>query len=111
MNHVILNDQQLKDIVAPACEQFDVQELSLFGSHARGDAHGCSDYDFVVVFDHTKPGRRADRFFGLLFFLEDHLSERIDLLEQDAIRNPYLREAIERDKLLIYDARDQKAFI
>ena len=111
MSHVILTYQQLKEMISPVCEQFDVQELSLFGSYARGDAHEGSDYDFVVVFDHTKPGRRSDRFFGLLFFLEDNLSERIDLLELDAIRNPYLREAIERDKLLIYDARDQKAFI
>ncbi len=75
------------------------------------DAHERSDYDFVVVFDHAKPGRRSDRFFGLLFFLEDNLSEQIDLLEQDAIRNPYLREAIDRDKRLIYESRDQKASI
>lgn len=111
MNHAALNFQQLRDIVSPVCEQLGVLELSLFGSHARGEALESSDYDFVVVFDHTKSGRRSDRFFGLLFFLEDNLSEQIDLLEQDAIQNPYLKEAIERDKLLIYESRDQKASI
>lgn len=111
MNHATLSFQQLREIVSPVCEQFGVQELSLFGSHARGEAHERSDYDFIVVFDRAKSGRRSDRFFGLLFFLEDNLSEQIDLLEQDAIRNPYLKEAIERDKLLIYKSRDQKASI
>ncbi|ETX01787.1 MAG: hypothetical protein ETSY1_06040 [Candidatus Entotheonella factor] len=69
MNHVIFNDPQFQEMISSACAQFNVQELSLFGSHARGDANECSDYNFVVVFDHTKPGKRSDRFFGLLFFL------------------------------------------
>ena len=90
--------QQLARLVTPACQRFGVQELSLFGSRVRGDSHAESDFDFVVTFDRTKAGKLSDRFFGLLFYLEDHLATRIDLLEQDAIRNPYLQEAIEQEK-------------
>lgn len=105
----MLNEQQLRLLVAPACEQFGVRALSLFGSRARGNAHSDSDYDFLVTFDRTKSGRLSDRFFGLLFFLEDHLAHRIDLVDEEAIRNPYLREAIARDKKLIYEPGNQKS--
>jgi len=49
-------------------------------------------------------GLHLDRFFGLLFYLEDHLSGRIDLLEENAIRNPHLQKAIEQEKKVIYGA-------
>lgn len=88
-----------------------MQELSLFGSQARGDSHEESDFDFVVTFDRSKAGKLSDRFFGLLFYLEDHLSKHIDLLEQDAIRNPYLREAIEEEKRVIYGARTEEVAV
>jgi hypothetical protein len=103
--------QQLTDLVSPACQRFGVRELSLFGSRVRGDSHEGSDFDFLVTFDRSQAGKLSDRFFGLLFYLEDHLSERVDLLEQDAIRNPYLREAIEQEKRVIYGARTQEVAI
>lgn len=103
--------QQLEELVSPACQQFGVRELSLFGSQVRGDAHAESDFDFVVTFDRSKDGRLSDRFFGLLFYLEDHLSAQIDLLEQDAIRNPYLKEAIEEEKKILYGPRAEEATV
>lgn len=102
------NYAQLAELVSPACRQFGVQELSLFGSRVRGDLHEDSDFDFVVTFDRSKAGKISDRFFSLLFFLEDHLTAGIDLLEQEAIRNPYLKEAIEQEKKVIYGTRTEK---
>lgn len=96
--------RQLIKLVTPACERFGVQELSLFGSRTRDDATEESDFDFVVIFDRAKPGKLSDRFFGLLFYLEDELAKPIDLLEENTIRNPYLREAVEQEKRVIYEA-------
>lgn len=101
--------QQLTELVTPACKSFGVQELSIFGSRARGDSGTTSDFDFVVIFDRSNSSKLSDRFFGLLFYLEDNLSERVDLLEQNAIRNPYLREAIEEEKKVIYGTRVEEA--
>ncbi|MBI3959619.1 MAG: nucleotidyltransferase domain-containing protein [Chloroflexi bacterium] len=107
-----MNDlQSIKKLVQPACDQFGVQELSLFGSRARGNARDDSDYDFAVLFDRAQTGLLSDRFFGLLFFLEDQLNRSVDLLELDAIRNPFLREAIEEEKSLLYAARDTEAVL
>jgi uncharacterized protein len=103
------NYQLLTAIVTPACEQFGVEELSLFGSRVRGDACAESDFDFVVLFDRTRAGKLSDRFFGLLFHLEDHLAAPIDLLEQNAIRNPFLRQTIAQEKKVIYCARSEEA--
>lgn len=103
--------QQLTELVESACQQFGVRELSLFGSQVRGDAHAESDFDFVVTFDRSKAGKLSDRFFGLLFYLEDHLAAQVDLLEEEAIRNPYLREAIEEEKQVIYGARAEETTV
>lgn len=107
----MIDHRELAELVAPACESFGVRELSLFGSRARGDSSAESDFDFVVTFDSERTDKLSDRFFGLLFYLEDHLSGNIDLLEQDAIRNPYLREAVDEEKKVIYGARSKKAIV
>ena len=105
-----MNDyQQLTQLVTPACESFGVEELSIFGSRARGDANADSDFDFLVTFDRSQTGRLSDRFFGLLFYLEDNISRHVDLLEQNAIRNPYLHEAIEEERKIIYGERTENA--
>ena len=78
-------------------------------SRVRDDSHDESDFDFVVTFDRAKAGKLSERYFGLLFYLEDQLAKRIDFLEQDAIRNPYLREAIKQEKKVIYGTRTEEA--
>ena len=61
-----------------------------------------SDWDFVVEFDTPSPQEAFDRFFGLLEALEDEFKVKIDLLEARAVKNPYLRKTIERDRVRLY---------
>jgi len=49
-------------------------------------------------------GGRADSYFGLLEDLEMLLGRPIDLVEPDAIRNPYFREEVEKTKRPLYEA-------
>lgn len=63
-----------------------------------------SDLDFVVRFEELPSKEHADACFGLLEGLEDLFERRIDLLEDAAIKNPYLREAIEDSKRRLYEA-------
>jgi predicted nucleotidyltransferase len=87
------------------CRQFGVKRLELFGSASDGrfDSEG-SDLDFLVVFDPSVRGSRADRYFGLFEALESLFSRPVDLVELEAIRNPYFRESIERSRTLLYAA-------
>lgn len=44
----------------------------------------------------------ADNYFALKESLEELLNKEIDLLEDKAINNPYLRKSIDASKKLIY---------
>jgi predicted nucleotidyltransferase len=53
-----------------------VNAIGLFGSYARGEASEESDIDIVVE---LPKDLIADRYFGLLHYLEDSLHKKIDL--------------------------------
>jgi hypothetical protein len=91
--------------VAELCRKHGVRQLFLFGS-ATGDGYqpGKSDIDLLVEFQPAPPAGHADNYFGLLEDLESLLGSRVDLVELDPIRNPYLRRSIEATKVPIYDA-------
>lgn len=61
-----------------------------------------SDIDLVVDFDKAKIEDYFSNYFDLKYSLEKLLNRDIDLLEEQAIRNPYLKENIDTTKTLIY---------
>ena len=58
--------------------------------------------DFIVDFEPIEVGSYADNYFDLKFSLQDILQKPIDLLEERALKNPYFKESINRQKALIY---------
>lgn len=56
----------------------------------------------MVDFEASDPIEYADNYFGLKFDLEKIFNRSIDLLENKATKNPFLREKINRSKILIY---------
>ncbi len=44
----------------------------------------------------------ADNYFDFKFSLQDILKRPIDLLEDKAIKNPYLKESIYKQRELVY---------
>jgi predicted nucleotidyltransferase len=87
------------------CRHFHVSRLELFGSALRADfSVEESDLDFLVEFAADSAGQYADNYFGLKEALEGLLQRPVDLVSATAIRNPYFREAIEREKALLYAA-------
>ena len=84
--------------VKPELErQFQVTELALFGSVRRGEERPDSDIDILVSFDGPAT---SDRYFGVLFFLEDLLGRPIDLVTRKAIREE-MRPYIEKEALYV----------
>ena len=74
-------------------DEFDVAELYVFGSVARGDAGPVSDIDILVDF-RTPP--TFARFMDLKFLLEDLLDVKVDLVTRKALRQS-MRRAIEAE--------------
>lgn len=94
-----------RDEIEGLCDEFGVQELYLFGSAASGDFRSrTSDLDFMVRFKPTTPAEHADRYFGLIDGLKDIFHRRIDLVEIDAIKNPFFKESAEAHRVQLYEA-------
>ncbi len=55
---------------------YGVLRIGLFGSYARDEQVSSSDIDIAVELSQEN---KADNYFGLLHFLEDNLSKKIDL--------------------------------
>ncbi len=88
------------------CIRNRVRRLSLFGSAAREgfDPAGGSDVDFLVEFLPMPPRDRAESYFGLLADFEKALGLPVDLVEEDAIKNPYFRDEVSRSRRVLFEA-------
>ena len=91
-----------KNQIQQLCENHKVKSLYSFGSVNTDRFTSSSDVDLMVDFITSDPLEYSDNYFDLKFDLEKTLNRSIDLLENKAIRNPFLRETIEKSKVLIY---------
>jgi predicted nucleotidyltransferase len=84
--------------ISALCRRFNVRRLDLFGSAARGtDFTEQSDLDFLVVYADEHPPALSE-FFALRDGLSALLGRPVDLTMESALRNPYLRAAIEQSR-------------
>ena len=102
---VIHDIEQYRAELEALCRRFGVRRLEVFGSAVAGEFRAeTSDLDFLVEFEPpTGPGY-ADRYFGLLESLQALFGRPVDLIVASAIKNPYFREAIDKTRVLLYEA-------
>ena len=91
------------DTLIGLCKRHKVKELYIFGSILTPKFNDSSDVDFLVQFDNVDILEYADNYFDFKEKLEKLLDREIDLLENQAIRNPIFRKVLDRDKKLVYD--------
>ena len=91
-----------KNDIFQLCLQNKVKALYVFGSVLTDEFNEQSDIDMVVDIDSDDPFEYADNYFNLKFALQDLIKRPIDLLENKAIKNPYIRQNIDLSKSLIY---------
>lgn len=94
--------EDIRKIALPACHEYRVKRLDLFGSLARGDNSSASDVDLLVEFEDPDL-QLSKRFFGLLHYLEDALGREIDLLTINSLKNPYFRQRVFKERVKIYE--------
>ena len=90
------------DKIRDLCLKHKVGRLFVFGSVLTNRFKNESDIDFIVDFKDIDLYDYADNYFGLKFSLENLFKREVDLLEDKAIKNPYLRQSIDSSKQLIY---------
>ncbi len=113
MNHHadILNIPQITKKVIPIADKYQLGKLYLFGSYARGEADEQSDFDFYL--DSSFKGGLF-RFSALSGDLEAALGKPVDIITKDGLLrgncdefDNEMKNAIERDKVLIYEGQQQ----
>jgi len=84
------------------CQKNKVKSLYVFGSVLTDRFTDKSDIDLIVEIDSKDPLEYSDYYFNLKFALEELLNKKIDLLENRALKNPFLRDNIDNSKTLLY---------
>lgn len=84
------------------CKKHKVHKLFVFGSILTNRFNDDSDIDLVVDFKKGEIIDYFENFFDFKYSLEDLLGRKIDLLEEQTIKNPYLKKNVDATKTLIY---------
>lgn len=96
---------QHRSEIETLCRRFHVARLEVFGSAVRDDFDPeRSDVDFLVEFETGGGFNAFDAYFDLREALMALLGRSVDLVMPGAVRNPYVRAAIETDRTLLYAA-------
>jgi hypothetical protein len=92
-----------RDRLAEFCRKWKVTELALFGSILRDDFGPDSDIDVLVTFQPQAAWSLWD-----LVDMRDELQELfgrdVDLIEKEALRNPFRRHEILKNYRVVYAA-------
>ena len=90
-------------VIAGICREYQVSSLAIFGSAVSGHMRPDSDVDFLVAFN---PGSRVSLFemAGLAGRLGELVGRKVDLVEKEAIRNPFRKRRIMDTMKVLYAA-------
>ncbi len=86
------------------CKIHKVKSLYVFGSILTSRFNSYSDIDLLVRFNKQAIplSEYADNYFDFQFALEALFNRKVDLVCDDAIKNPYFRQEVDSKKQLIY---------
>ena len=101
MNIVEINRDRLTEL----CEQHSVKELYLFGSILTDKFNDTSDIDMLIQFSTIDVLAYFDNYMDLKEALENLFQREVDLVENQAIKNPIFRQVIEREKKIVYERK------
>jgi uncharacterized protein len=93
---------ELKKELPPMCEKFQIAYVDAFGSITRSEQKEDSDIDLIIEFSEPRRERISTRFFGFLHEVEDRFHRKVDLITEKSLRNPFLKEKVNQDRIRIY---------
>ena len=96
----LINDNQSKLNIL--CENHKVKQLFLFGSILTDNFNDKSDIDFLIQFYDIELMNYFDNYMDFKESLEKLFNRSVDLVENQAIKNPIFRKVVDNQKQLIY---------
>jgi hypothetical protein len=97
--HIPIDHRRIADF----CRKWRIVEFALFGSVLRDDFRPDSDVDVLVRFEPDAPWSLLD-IVTMMGELKGMFGREVDLVEKDAIRNPFRRHSILTTHRVIYAA-------
>lgn len=94
--------EQHKDELSILCDNHKVKELYLFGSALTSNFNDESDIDLLVQFYSMDKLNYFNNYMDFKEQVEKLYKRPVDLVENQAVKNPIFRNIIDRDKKLIY---------
>lgn len=89
--------------LAEFCRRWKIEQFGLIGSMARGEPRADSDVDVVLRFSLDAEWSLFD-----IVTMRDELAAMfgrpVDIIEESAVRNPYMLDSIRRTKRVLYAA-------
>ena len=102
MNLINQHIDQIKKI----CSEHKVEQLFIFGSITTDKFNNQSDIDILIQFSSLiNPLDYFNNYMDFKEKLVSLLNREIDIVENQAVRNPIFRKILDRDKILIYERK------
>lgn len=95
--------EPLKKGLFSICKTRSIKSLYIVGSASRGDDVSDSDLDLLVSF--APSDNPFEQYMGAKEDFESLFNRRVDLIEEGAVKNPFFKQSINEDKVLIYEER------
>jgi predicted nucleotidyltransferase len=87
------------------CQKYDIKTMYVFGSASSDDFKEDSDIDILINFkEGISIEKYTDNYFELHYKLEELFNRKIDLVTENSLANPYLKDSIDKTKKLLYAA-------
>ena len=90
---------EIKEKTIPIAKRYKVDDLSLFGSYARGEATDESDVDLCIQ---KGALRSLIQYFSLVKELEESLQCHVDLITTDIEDKEFL-EKVMKERVILYE--------
>jgi predicted nucleotidyltransferase len=91
------------DHVERFCAKWKIREFAIFGSVLRNDFGPNSDIDVLISF-HPHAGWSLWDLFDMQDELSSLFGRRVDLIEKEALKNPFRRQEILSTRRVLYAA-------
>ena len=99
MSDTVFTIEKIVALVKPLAEKYQVQQIYLFGSYARGEAGVDSDLDFLV---YGGENFKLTKIFSLAEELREVLNKKVDVFEIHEINTDSdFYKAIMKERLLV----------
>jgi predicted nucleotidyltransferase len=82
--------------ITKSCVNYGVKHLYVFESNAK------TEINFIIDFFPIDPLEYADNYYNLKLAFENILNVRINLLEENAIKNPYFLHLVNNKKKILF---------